>query len=171
MGSSLVNKVDLGKVIPDWSELFALRSQWKLEGLKIVFTNGVFDILHRGHLDYLVEARKCGDLLVVGLNTDSSVERIKGSKRPLIKQYDRAFALSCLRPVNVVTFFEQDTPLDLITGLKPDVLVKGADYTEDKIVGAKEVKTTGGEVIRIPMTENRSSSGLIEKIIERYQND
>jgi rfaE bifunctional protein nucleotidyltransferase chain/domain len=166
-----VNKFDIGKVIPDWSELFALRTQWKADGLKIIFTNGVFDILHRGHLDYLIEARKCGDLLVVGINTDSSVTRLKGPKRPLIKQQDRAFALSCLRPVNVVTFFDQDTPLDLITSFKPDVLVKGADYTEDQIVGAKEVKATGGEVIRIPLTENRSSSGLIEKIIERYQND
>ncbi len=158
-----------GRLIPDWRELFRLREGWKVKGWKVVFTNGVFDLLHRGHLDYLLKARAQGNVLVVGVNTDASVKRFKGKNRPLIGQEDRAFALCCLRCVDVVTFFDQDTPLELIKGLQPDVLVKGADYREDQIVGAEEVKAGGGQVVRVPLTEGRSSTRLIEEIIKRYR--
>ncbi len=148
-----------------------MRDAWKQKGLKVVFTNGVFDLLHRGHLDYLLIARLHGDILIVAANSDASVKRLKGDKRPLIQQDDRAFALSCLRQVDVVTFFDQDTPLELIRRLKPDILVKGADYQENEIVGAEEVIQAGGKIIRVPLTENRSSSDIIRKIISRYQDD
>lgn len=158
-----------GRMIPDWSELWRLRERWRQNEEKVVFTNGVFDLLHRGHLDYLLAARRAGDRLIIGINSDASVRRLKGVKRPLIGEEDRAFALSCLRFVDVVTFFDQDTPLELIVKLKPDILVKGADYEEDDIVGAREVKSWGGNVLRIPLTEGKSSTDLIRKIIDAYR--
>lgn len=156
--------LSLGKIILDWSELFDLYQSWRRQNLKIVFTNGVFDILHPGHFDYLLKARELGDRLIVGINSDASVRRIKGDPRPLIDEEMRAGALRCLRQVNVVTVFKEDTPLKLISYLKPDVLVKGADYREDEIVGAKEVKSTGGQVVRVPLLEGMSTSSIIEKI-------
>jgi rfaE bifunctional protein nucleotidyltransferase chain/domain len=152
-----------------WDELFRQRDLWKARGLKVVFTNGVFDLLHRGHLDYLQEARRLGDVLIVGVNTDSSVKRFKDLGRPLVQEDDRIFVLSCLRQVDVVTLFDQDTPLELIKGLRPDILVKGADYQEVEIVGAKEVRAWGGSVVRIPLTENRSTSNLIADILRKYR--
>ena len=133
-----------------------------------MFTNGVFDLLHRGHLDYLMAAKRHGDILVVGVNSDESVRRIKEPGRPLVGEEDRAFALSCLRQVDAVTLFDQDTPLELISGLKPDVLVKGADYEEKDIVGAKEVRQSGGEVVRVALTKGQSTTNLIQVILQKY---
>ena len=152
-----------------WEELFQQRASWKRKGLTIVFTNGVFDLLHRGHADYLLKARELGDVLVVGVNSDDSVRRIKGPQRPLVLEQDRVFMLSCLRMVDAVTLFDQDTPLELISALKPDVLVKGADYEEDEIVGAREVKAAGGRVITIPLTEGRSTTDIIDVILEKFK--
>jgi len=152
-----------------WEELFRERARWKQQGLKVVFTNGVFDLLHRGHVDYLLAAKSLGDVLVVGINTDASVKRLKDPGRPLTPEEDRAFVLSCLRPVDVVTLFDEDTPLELITKLQPDVLVKGADYQESEIVGAKEVRESGGKVIRIRLTKGKSTTDLIKTILEKYQ--
>ncbi len=162
-------EVTTGSIITDWSCLLELRERWRTEGLKVVFTNGVFDLLHRGHLDYLQTAKGSGDRLIVGVNTDASVRRLKGERRPVIGERDRAFALACLRFVDAVTLFDQDTPLDLIRTLKPDVLVKGADYREDQIVGAEEVRSWGGEVLRIPLTEGKSSTNLIERILRAHR--
>ena len=151
-----------------WEELFRQRDLWKKQGLKVVFTNGVFDLLHRGHLDYLQQARRLGDVLVIGVNTDSSVRQFKDPGRPLVGEADRAFALSSLRQVDAVTLFDQETPLELISGLKPDLLVKGADYEEKDIVGAREVRQSGGEVVRVTLTPGRSTTNLIQVILQKY---
>jgi len=140
----------------------------KDKGKKIVFTNGVFDIIHRGHIEYLLSAKDLGDVLVVGLNSDKSVKIIKGEKRPVVQQDNRAFVLSNLQPVDYVVIFDEDTPYNLIKKIKPDVLVKGADWQEDKIVGADIVKSNGGDVKTIDFVENSSSTGIIERIIQLY---
>lgn len=131
---------------------------------KIVFTNGCFDILHPGHIAYLEEARARGDLLVVGLNTDSSVRKLKGSERPINSQEDRAIMMAGLTCVDYVTFFDEDTPIDLIREVKPDVLVKGGDWTIDKIVGADYVQSRGGQVYSLPFRQGYSTTSLIERI-------
>jgi len=131
---------------------------------KIVFTNGVFDIIHRGHVEYLTKAKSYGDILIIGLNTDASVRRLKGAGRPLQKQSDRAVILGALKPVDYVVFFGEDTPDKIIRLIKPDVLVKGADYKISEIVGAQFVKDSGGLVKRVKLTRGRSSSNLIKKM-------
>jgi len=133
-------------------------------GKRIVFTNGVFDILHRGHVDYLAKARSFGDLLVVGLNSDASVRRLKGKSRPVQKQADRAAILLALRSVDYVVVFGEDTPDKLIRQVKPHVLVKGADYKVSEIVGAEFVQSYGGKVRRVRLTTGRSTSGILRKI-------
>lgn len=130
----------------------------------VVFTNGVFDLLHRGHVEYLQEARSLGDVLVVGLNSDASVRRLKGKTRPLQKQADRAAILLALRSVDYVVIFGEDTPEKLIREINPHVLAKGADYKVSEIVGADYVKANGGKVHRIRIRKGRSSSALINKI-------
>ena len=137
-------------------------------GRKIVFTNGCFDILHVGHVRYLSAARSEGDLLVIGLNSDVSVRSIKGGKRPIVTQDQRAEVLASLEFVDYVVFFDEPEPLLLIETLKPDVLVKGEDWTEGNIVGADFVKSKGGKVVRIKFVDETSTSGIIEKIVERY---
>jgi D-beta-D-heptose 7-phosphate kinase/D-beta-D-heptose 1-phosphate adenosyltransferase len=132
--------------------------------MTIVFTNGCFDILHRGHVEYLAAARQLGDVLVVGLNSDASVRRLKGPDRPINPEGDRAAVLDALRAVVFVTIFEEDTPAALIEAVQPDVLVKGADYTEDRIVGADIVRQRGGRVVIVPLLGGRSTSGLIARI-------
>jgi D-beta-D-heptose 7-phosphate kinase/D-beta-D-heptose 1-phosphate adenosyltransferase len=154
-----------------WEDLIQQRSVWKNQGFSVVFTNGVFDLLHRGHVDYLRAARNLGDRLVVGVNTDASVKQFKDPRRPIVTEGNRAYLLSCLRMVDAVTLFDQDTPLELINLLQPDILVKGADYSEAEIVGAKEVKAAGGRVERITLTEGMSSSSLIDQVIEKYRTD
>jgi rfaE bifunctional protein nucleotidyltransferase chain/domain len=131
---------------------------------KLVFTNGVFDILHRGHVEYLYAARALGDELVVAINTDASVRRLKGADRPINIDEDRAIVLAGLGCVDYVTFFADDTPLQLLTALLPDVLVKGGDYTPDTIVGRDEVEGAGGQVVVIPLVEGRSTTGTVKKI-------
>jgi len=137
---------------------------WKLLGKTCAFTNGCFDILHQGHIFSLGQAAKEADFLIVGLNSDASVQRLKGPTRPINNTDNRAIVLSNLAIVDLVVVFEEDTPLELINALMPDVLVKGGDYTIDQIVGAKEVLAAGGKVIINPIVEGYSTTGLIEKI-------
>jgi D-beta-D-heptose 7-phosphate kinase/D-beta-D-heptose 1-phosphate adenosyltransferase len=131
---------------------------------KVVFTNGVFDLLHPGHVDVLLGARRCGDLLVVGLNSDASVRRLKGPERPVRTEVDRAYVLAALAMVDAVVIFPEDTPLELVKSLRPDVLVKGGDYTEATIVGAPEVRSWGGDVVVIPLTAGQSTTSIIQKL-------
>jgi rfaE bifunctional protein nucleotidyltransferase chain/domain len=131
---------------------------------KLVFTNGVFDILHRGHVEYLHAAAALGDELVVAINTDASVRRLKGPDRPINNEDDRALVMAALGCVDYVTFFADDTPLGLIEALLPDVLVKGGDYTPDTIVGRSQVENAGGSVVVIPFVQGRSTTGMLGKI-------
>jgi rfaE bifunctional protein nucleotidyltransferase chain/domain len=140
-----------------------LVDKWKLEG-EVVFTNGCFDILHLGHIDYLEKSRKLGTRLVVGLNTDASVKRLKGPERPLNNEYARARMLAALACTDAIILFDEATPLELITAISPDVLVKGSDYTVDKIVGADFVIEHGGSVKTIDLVQGYSTTGMIEKI-------
>ena len=137
-----------------------LRNQNK----KIVFTNGCFDIIHAGHVSYLAQAKKYGDILIIGLNSDDSVRRLKGKHRPVNDETDRALVLSALRSVDYVCIFDEDTPLELIKLLKPDVLAKGGDYTQETIVGADFVKKNGGEVVVVPLVPGKSTTELLRRI-------
>ena len=157
----------MGKVLP-LSELTALRHRWKTEGKKVVFTNGVFDILHRGHLEYLAAAKALGNELIVGVNSDASVRRIKGPLRPVVPGEDRAFLVSQLVPVDAVCLFEQDTPFELIGALVPDLLVKGADWPVEQVVGKDIVEKSGGKVLTLPLVPQRSTSNIIARIRELY---
>ena len=157
------------KVLPPDS-LKRTVEELRLAGRRIVFTNGCFDLLHVGHLRYLGKARACGDVLVVGLNSDASVKTIKGEKRPIVSQMQRAEILAGLACVDYVTLFDEPDPLNLIVLLMPDVLVKGADWPEDKIVGASEVKENGGEVVRVEFVPGESTTGIIERIVAAYGN-
>jgi len=137
---------------------------WKHSHQKVVFTNGVFDILHIGHISYLAKAHELGDKLVIGLNADASVKRLKGDTRPINNQYNRALLLAALFYVDAVVVFEEDTPQQLIASILPDVLVKGADYSIENIVGAKEVLANGGTVKTIEFIDGHSSTALINKL-------
>lgn len=136
-------------------------------GKRVVFTNGCFDIMHAGHVHYLRAAREQGDLLVVGLNSDRSVRNIKGALRPIVDQAMRAQVLVALTCVDYITVFDDPDPLRLILALKPEVLVKGADWTEDRIVGAREVRDAGGDVVRVPLVPGISTSEIIRRILEK----
>jgi D-beta-D-heptose 7-phosphate kinase/D-beta-D-heptose 1-phosphate adenosyltransferase len=136
----------------------------KRHGKTVVFTNGCFDILHRGHVGYLSEAKKCGDYLVVGLNSDRSVTALKGKHRPVTPEKERAELLAALCFVDGIIVFDEEDPLAIIKYLKPHVLVKGADWAEDDIIGAEEVKKAGGEVKRIPLYQGVSTSDIIRRI-------
>lgn len=138
--------------------------RWKFAGKKIVFTNGVFDLLHAGHIHSLKQAAVFGDILIVGVNSDASVKRLKGESRPVQCAEDRIEILSSLEMVDAVVLFEDDTPLPLIQKIKPNILVKGGDYSIDTIVGAKEVLALGGSVQIIPLIPGKSSTGLINKL-------
>ncbi|WP_245957570.1 D-glycero-beta-D-manno-heptose 1-phosphate adenylyltransferase [Niabella yanshanensis] len=142
----------------------SLRKQWKEDKQKVVFTNGVFDILHAGHVKSLTNARANGDKLIIGLNADASVKRLKGDARPIISERDRAILLAGLQFVDLVVLFPDDTPLKLIEALLPDVLVKSADYNVETIVGAKEVIANGGEVKIMPFVQGLSTTAIITKI-------
>ena len=140
---------------------------WREKNKKIVFTNGCFDIVHPGHIDYLSQARDLGDILVLGLNTDQSVRRLnKGSNRPINDERTRAYVLAGLASVDLIVFFDEETPYNLIKLLQPNVLVKGKDYEVEKIIGFDILKENGGEVITIPFLDGYSTSSLIKKIIE-----
>jgi D-beta-D-heptose 7-phosphate kinase/D-beta-D-heptose 1-phosphate adenosyltransferase len=132
---------------------------------RVVFTNGVFDLLHPGHVDVLTGARSLGDSLVVGVNADASVRRLgKGPERPLRREWERAYVLAALECVDAVVIFEEDTPLELIRALRPDVLVKGGDYAESAIVGAADVRGWGGDVVIVPLTPGQSTTSIVEKL-------
>jgi len=146
----------------DYSRLLAI---WRFQGKKIVFTNGCFDILHLGHIDYLAAASELGDLLIVGLNTDQSVSKIKGSNRPIQDEISRAFVLASLGFVDAVVFFGEDTPYNLIKATQPDILVKGADYKPEDIVGYDIVKNKGGEIVTIEFLEGYSTTAIEKKIL------
>jgi len=150
------------------SEIKSIRGQLKAEGKKVVFTNGVFDLIHSGHVDYLAKAKKMGDVLVLGLNSDDSVKRIKGDKRPILTQDERAFVLINLKPVDYVVLFDEDTPEKLISEIIPDVLVKGADWAVEKIVGKDVVESNGGKVMNIEFVNNQSTSKIIDLILKRF---
>lgn len=139
-------------------------SELKSQGKKIVFTNGCFDILHAGHVTYLSKAAKLGDILVIGLNSDNSVKRLKGESRPLNNENDRALVLSSLEFVDFVVMFSDDTPKSLIEAITPDVLVKGGDYLPENVVGAEHVINCGGKVEIIPLLEGRSTTSIINKM-------
>jgi len=140
-------------------------------GRKIVFTNGCFDIMHVGHVRYLAEARSQADMLIVGLNSDGSMRTIKGEKRPIVHQDHRAEVLASLACVDYVVLFEEPDPLRLIQTIKPDVLVKGEDWAADAIIGADDVKSRGGKIVRISFIEETSTTGIIKTILQRYQGD
>ena len=158
-----IEKTLLSK-ISDLPKLQASIASWKSEGKKVVFTNGVFDLLHIGHITYMAKAAELGDKLIIGLNSDSSVKRIKGDDRPVNDQNSRAALLAALFFVDAIVVFEEDTPINLITALMPDILAKGADYSVENIVGAKEVIANGGEVKTINFVEGYSSTSIIQKI-------
>lgn len=145
----------------------AIRAQWEKAAEKVVFTNGCFDILHPGHVLYLTEARKMGDHLILGLNTDASVQRLKGPNRPIQSENDRAIVAAGLWAIDLVVFFDEDTPINLIKTLMPDVLVKGGDYTFDTIAGAPEVVAAGGEVRTIDFVAGKSTTRIIAKMMDK----
>jgi|TARA_B110000444_G_C18627922_1_gene495403 rfaE bifunctional protein nucleotidyltransferase chain/domain len=141
-----------------------LVARWKVKSNRIVFTNGCFDILHVGHIHTLKEALKLGDKLIVGVNSDQSVKRLKGEERPLINEHDRAELIASMAVVDAVVIFDEDTPLSLIKATIPDVLVKGGDWRVEEIVGGELVQQAGGDVVSIPFVSNQSSTQIIQKI-------
>ena len=150
--------------VGDLGDVLARVRQWRDRGERIVFTNGCFDLLHVGHVTYLERARKHGHRLVVGLNTDRSVRTLKGPERPLIGEQDRARVLAALAAVDAVVLFDAETPIELIRAIRPDVLAKGADYSEDAVVGAADVKSWGGQVVLVPLVDDRSTSAIIQRM-------
>ncbi|MBI4619780.1 MAG: D-glycero-beta-D-manno-heptose 1-phosphate adenylyltransferase [Desulfobacterales bacterium] len=157
MKNKIKDKDDLKKVV----------ERLKKEGKRVVFTNGCFDLIHVGHTRYLEEAKKLGDILIVAVNSDQSVRTIKGNKRPIIPEEERAEVLSALQCVDFVVIFHEPDPLNIISLLKPDVLVKGGDWGEDAIIGREVVESIGGKVVRIPEIKGASSSSIINKIVNR----
>jgi rfaE bifunctional protein nucleotidyltransferase chain/domain len=150
-------------------EIKAIRKNLKKKNKKVVFTNGCFDLIHAGHIDYLTKAKKMGDVLIVGLNSDSSVTKIKGKKRPILKEAERTFILSSLKPVDYIVVFNEVTPKRIIEELIPDVLVKGADWKLNDIAGKDIVLDSGGAVKTIKFVNNQSTSKIINMIVNRYK--
>ncbi len=155
--------------IKDRKELLRIIKNLKAKGKQIVFTNGCFDLLHLGHVRYLEEAKALGDVLVVGVNSDSSVRKLKGPKRPILPEGERTEILSGLGCVDYITIFNEADPLKLITSLKPNLLVKGGDWTREQIVGREVVERSGGEVVIIPFVKGASTSNVIDTILKRYE--
>jgi len=152
------------KIIQDWESVKQTLSLWNFNGEKIVFTNGCFDIVHQGHIDYLSKARDLGTKLVLGLNTDASVKRLKGEERPINNEYSRALLLASFEFVDKVILFGEDTPYELIKAIQPDILVKGNDYKIEDIVGYDILKAKGGEIKTLDFIDGFSSTSIIEKI-------
>jgi len=148
------------------SQLVAAREAWKREGKRVVFTNGCYDILHPGHIRLLESARSMGDVLILALNTDSSVRRLKGPSRPLVPEAERAAMALALKAVDAVTLFDEDTPRELIAEVLPDVLIKGADWVHF-IAGREEVEAAGGQVLALPLEPGYSTTGIVEEILKR----
>lgn len=157
--------------IKNRQELGQLRTSFSQQGKIVVFTNGCFDVLHRGHVEYLEKASETGDILIVGLNSDQSTNRLKGKGRPLMPQEDRAHILASLQSVDYVSIFDEDTPLELIKIVQPDVLVKGSDYKLEEIVGRDFVEQHGGKVLTIPIVPERSTTNIIDKIISLLEKE
>jgi len=155
--------------IKERKELLRIIKNLKAKGKRIVFTNGCFDLLHRGHVRYLEKAKSLGDVLVVGVNSDSSVRKLKGRKRPILPEGERTEILSGLGCVDYITIFDEPDPLKLITSLKPNLLVKGADWTREQIVGREVVERLGGELVIIPFVKGASTSNVIDTILKRYE--
>jgi rfaE bifunctional protein nucleotidyltransferase chain/domain len=148
-------------------ELISIRARWKRAGKKVVFTNGCYDILHPGHIRLLERARSLGDFLILALNTDASVQRLKGRSRPLVPQHARAELAAGIEAVDAVTLFDEDTPRELIAALLPDILIKGADWSHF-IAGREEVEAAGGEVLALPLEPGYSTTGILEEILSRF---
>ena len=157
------------KFIKTLEEMKQIRQQLKNQNKKVVFTNGCFDLIHAGHIDYLSKAKALGDVMIVGLNTDASVMRIKGSKRPILNETERSFIISNIKPVDYVVLFNEDTPGMLIEELLPDILVKGADWEIENIVGKDVVLANGGEVKTIEFINDQSTSNIIKIIVDRFK--
>ena len=155
--------------ILDWDQIRRLCAVWKFKDKKIVFSNGCFDILHLGHIEYLAKAATLGDALVIGLNTDRSVGRIKGPHRPISDEHSRAMVLASLSFVDAVVLFDEETPYELIKLVRPDILVKGKDYKEEEIVGYDILKQYGGEIITINLTPGYSTTAIEEKILRSHK--
>jgi D-glycero-beta-D-manno-heptose 1-phosphate adenylyltransferase len=152
------------KILLDRSELENMLAYWKFKDQKIVFTNGCFDIIHRGHVEYLAKAASLADHLIIGLNTDGSVKRLKGASRPVQDENTRALVLASFSFVSKVILFDEDTPYELIKLIQPDILVKGGDYKPEEIIGYDVVTSNGGEVVTIELVEGHSTSSIINKI-------
>ncbi|NRB63529.1 MAG: D-glycero-beta-D-manno-heptose 1-phosphate adenylyltransferase [Saprospiraceae bacterium] len=161
----------MGSYIQDWTQASQMVKSWQQAGLEVVFTNGCFDLIHLGHLTYLTQAAALGDKLVIGLNSSASVGRLKGAHRPIKDEITRASLLAALAFVDLVVIFEEDTPLDLIHTLQPDVLVKGGDYDPEDIVGASDMKRWGGTVQVLSFMEGYSTTALEQKIRSFESND
>jgi len=146
------------------NDFLNIRNDLKNSGKKIVFTNGCFDIIHKGHITYLKQAKELGDFLVIGLNSDKSVKKLKGESRPVNKEEDREYVLENLKPVDAVVIFEDETPYNLIDAIKPDILVKGGDWSVDKIVGSDIVIANGGKVLSLGYVDNYSTTSIIDKL-------
>jgi len=159
----------MDNIFHDRNQFIDVRKRLKAEGKKLVFSNGCFDILHAGHVDYLNKARECGDALVVALNSDKSVRSIKGENRPIVPENERAFIIANLKCVDFVTFFDEDTPFEIISEIIPDILVKGEDWAIDKIVGRDIVESNGGKVERIKFVNAQSTTNIIQTVLERYK--
>jgi D-beta-D-heptose 7-phosphate kinase/D-beta-D-heptose 1-phosphate adenosyltransferase len=152
------------KIILNWAEVLSLREKWRRQGKKVVFTNGCFDLLHAGHVYLFKEAKKLGDRLIVAVNSDDSLRRLKGPKRPVFPLRERLEILAAIEYIDVLTVFRQTTPQKIISLLRPDILVKGGDWPPDQIVGRREVEASGGRVVLIPYIKGLSTTELIKKI-------
>ena len=158
----------MNSTIKSLEELVSIRKELKKQNKKVVFTNGCFDILHAGHVDYITKAKEKGDVLIVAVNSDSSTKSLKGDARPIVPQNERAFIISSLKPVDYVFIFEEDTPYEVIKKIVPDVLVKGADWTPDKIVGKDIVEANGGKVETIKFVNDQSTTNIIKTVLDRF---
>jgi len=161
----------LKKKIKEQKELVEISRRGKIAGKKIIFTNGCFDLIHIGHIRYLEEAKKLGDILVVAINSDKSVRTIKGEKHPIISQNERAEILAALEMIDYVTIFDELDPQNIISALLPNVLVKGGDWEKGSVIGGETIEANGGKVVTIPVTRGASSSGIIRVILKRYTED
>jgi rfaE bifunctional protein nucleotidyltransferase chain/domain len=158
----------MGRVV-NLEELVSIRQTFRSTGKRVVFTNGCFDILHRGHVEFLNKAKGFGDILVVGLNSNASARRIKGKNRPIVSEEDRAFIVANLVAVDYVSIFQEETPLRMITAIVPDVLVKGADWGVGEIVGKEVVEAAGGLVTNIPLVPDHSTTDILNKIVKDFR--
>ena len=157
----------MNSAIKSLEELVSIRKELKKQNKKVVFTNGCFDILHAGHVDYITKAKEKGDVLIVAVNSDTSTKRLKGDARPIVPQNERAFIVSNLKPVDYVLIFDEETPYEVIKKIVPDVLIKGADWAIDKIIGRDIVEANGGKVETIKFVNDQSTTNIIKTVLDR----